>query len=72
MGLEFNQDMLSTIGIEKLDKNSYIGVVGYQDLLNQIGLKYGSKEALDIASKSMKRLPLRKTNYSRTTVESAV
>ena len=34
--------------IKNIDANGYIGIMGYQDLLNYLGINYGSKDALNI------------------------
>jgi ribonucleotide reductase alpha subunit len=36
-----------------LDDNASIGILGYQDMLNQLGLNYGSKEALEVLQKCL-------------------
>ena len=42
--LKYVSDILAHAA-RNIDKNSYIGVMGYQELLNEMGLKYGTKEA---------------------------
>lgn len=39
--------------MKKIDENSYISVLGYQDLLNKMNLKYGSDEALSLTEQIM-------------------
>jgi len=40
-----------SIALKRIAPNGFISVLGYQDLLNKIGLEYGSKEALDVLEK---------------------
>ncbi len=42
--LKYTSDVLAH-AVRNIDKNGFIGVMGYQELINQMGLKYGTKEA---------------------------
>lgn len=42
--------------MKNIDSNSYIGVLGYQDLINSLGFKYGSKEALFVLENCLKTI----------------
>ena len=53
--LKKDADILSQ-GMKKLDSNSYIGVLGYQELLNKLNISYGTKEAIEIAEKTMQTI----------------
>lgn len=37
-----------SLALKKIAPNGFISILGYQDLLNQMGLIYGSKEALEV------------------------
>lgn len=39
------------IALKKIAPNGFIGIFGYQDLLNQMGLNYGSSEANEVLEK---------------------
>lgn len=40
--------------MNKIDSNGCIGIVGYQDLINKCGFKYGTKEAINVLENSLK------------------
>ncbi len=40
--------------LNNIDKNAYIGVLGYQDLLYKLNFEYGSKNALGVLDKILK------------------
>ena len=40
--------------LKNVDKNSYIGILGYQDLLEQMNIEYGSTKANSILENSLK------------------
>lgn len=42
--------------MKKLDENSHISILGYQDLLNQMNLKYGSSEAIELLGQIIKTI----------------
>ncbi len=46
--------------MDNIDKNAYIGVLGYQDLLDKLNYDYGSKEALGVLENCLKTI--KKTN----------
>ena len=56
---EFNFDLLSksaevlSSALENIAPDGFISVLGYQDLLNKMGLNYGSIEALEILEKCL-------------------
>lgn len=57
---EFDFKLLSksanvlSLALKKIAPEGFISILGYQDLLNQMKLDYGSDEALDILEKSLK------------------
>ena len=53
--LKKDTEILSS-AMKIIDKNSYIGILGYQDLLEQMGLEYGSTEANSILENSLKTI----------------
>lgn len=53
--LEKDTQLLSC-AMKRLDENSYISILGYQDLLHQMGLKYGSDKALALTEQIMKTI----------------
>lgn len=42
--------------IKKLDKNAYVSILGYQDMLDKMNLKYGSNESLDLLKTIIKTI----------------
>ena len=42
--------------LQKIAPNGFVSILGYQDLLNQMGLNYGSKEALVILENCLKTI----------------
>lgn len=48
--------LILNAAIKRLDKNSYISILGYQDLLNQMNLNYGSDEAKKLLDKIIKTI----------------
>ena len=43
-----------SIALSKIAKNGFVSVLGYQDLLNLMGLSYGSDKAIDILERALK------------------
>lgn len=50
--------------LSSLDKNGYIGILGYQSLLNKMNIKYGSKEALKILDTMLKSIKKQTSLYN--------
>lgn len=42
-----------TMALRRIAPDGFISILGYQDLLNQMGLNYGSKEALEVLEKAL-------------------
>ena len=42
-----------TIALKRMAPNGFVSILGYQDMLNQLGLNYGSKEALEVLEKCL-------------------
>lgn len=42
--------------LKNIAPNGFIGILGYQDLLNKMNLKYGSKEALEVLEKCLQTI----------------
>ncbi len=42
-----------TIALKRMAPNGFVSILGYQDMLNQLGLNYGSKEALEVLQKCL-------------------
>ena len=47
---------LLSIALKRIAPNGFISVLGYQDLLNKMHVKYGTNEALDVLEKSLKTI----------------
>ena len=55
--LKYATDILKN-AMNNIDKNAYIGILGYQELLNQMGIRYGSPEALRVLEDCLKVMKL--------------
>lgn len=53
--LKFSSNILND-AIKNIDPNGYIGVLGYQDLLDKLGMEYGSKEAIEVLDNCFKTI----------------
>lgn len=42
--------------LKNIAPNGFVGILGYSDLLNKMGLKYGSKEALEVLEKCLETI----------------
>lgn len=56
-------DLLSK-ALSKLDQNGYIGILGYQDLLDKMNIEYGSKNAIEILESMLKMIKKQVSLYN--------
>ena len=47
-----------SLALKKIAPNGFISILGYQDLLNQMEINYGSKEALNVLENCLKTIKL--------------
>ena len=64
-----NSAKILSQALKNIAPNGFISILGYQDLLNKMQLKYGSKEALNILEKCLKTI---KTQASANNIRMAI
>ena len=50
--------------LSKLDQNGYIGILGYQNLLDKMNIEYGSKDAIEVLESMLKRIKKQVSLYN--------
>jgi len=66
--LSTSADIISK-AMKNIDPNGYIGILGYQDLLNKMNLNYGEDEANKVLDKCLKTI---KTEVSKNSIKMAL